>query len=220
MSFQMIHMEIAYRILKEFSQIQNQAEFILGSVAPDCVHMNLNYDIEMKIKSHMFEGCGEWSNTQDYQRWHDNIKNFLAKAVLERKNEREYIDFALGLCVHCLTDFCNDLKIWRNLQGQYVSQLGFDEFRRAYYIEARGIDVWLYQNSINTCEIFKLLEKARTFDVQGIITKGDLEQQKLHLLNVQYEAEPIDITNYHFLSKAVIEDFINSTVEMITNYLF
>ena len=69
MAFQMIHMEIAYRLLKRILPISNPAEFILGSVAPDSVHMNSDYDVNMKAKSHMFEGCGRWSDTQDYQLW-------------------------------------------------------------------------------------------------------------------------------------------------------
>lgn len=72
MAFQMIHMEIAYRLLKRIPPISNPAEFILGSVAPDSVHMNPDYDVNMKVKSHMFEGCGKWSDTQDYQLWKRN----------------------------------------------------------------------------------------------------------------------------------------------------
>ena len=47
MVFQMIHIEVAYRLLNQIPQIKNPAEFILGSVAPDSVHMNLNYDISI-----------------------------------------------------------------------------------------------------------------------------------------------------------------------------
>ena len=73
MAFQMIHMEIAYRLLERIPQIPNAAEFILGSVAPDSVHMNPDYNVSMKVKSHMFEGCGKWGDTQDYQLWKRNI---------------------------------------------------------------------------------------------------------------------------------------------------
>ena len=68
MAYQMIHMEIAYRLLNRLPQIENAAEFILGSVAPDSVHMDPDFTIDRKVKSHMFEGCGKWSDTQDYRR--------------------------------------------------------------------------------------------------------------------------------------------------------
>lgn len=60
MAYQMIHMEIAYRLLKQLSMVENGAEFILGAVAPDSVHMNQNYEVGMKVSSHMFEFCGKW----------------------------------------------------------------------------------------------------------------------------------------------------------------
>ena len=49
MSYQMIHMEVAYRLLEQIPLIENAAEFILGSVAPDCVHMNPDYNVAIKI---------------------------------------------------------------------------------------------------------------------------------------------------------------------------
>ena len=108
MAFQMIHMEIAYRLLNRIPQISNAAEFILGSVAPDSVHMNPDYNIDMKVKSHLFEDCGKWSDTQDYQRWKRNIHHFCEMIA---GKEDAYRDFCIGICVHCLTDYWNDLKI-------------------------------------------------------------------------------------------------------------
>ena len=55
MSFQMVHMEIAYRVA-EMTGIKERAAFILGSVLPDSVHMRDDYSIEQKIMSHLFEG--------------------------------------------------------------------------------------------------------------------------------------------------------------------
>ena len=42
MSFQMVHMEIAYRVA-EMTGIKERAAFILGSVLPDSVHMRDDY---------------------------------------------------------------------------------------------------------------------------------------------------------------------------------
>ena len=39
MSFQMIHMEIAYRVMEKLSLTEGREAFMLGSVAPDAVHM-------------------------------------------------------------------------------------------------------------------------------------------------------------------------------------
>ena len=214
MSFQMIHMEIAYRLLERLPQIENAPEFILGAVAPDAVHMDPGYRVDFKVKSHMFENCGKWSDTQDYQQWKKNISKVFHK-VADREEKTIYRDFVLGLCVHCLTDYWNDIKIWKKLQSEHIPPLTFEEFRDAYYPEAKGIDLWLYQNSANTYKIRKMLADAVALEVEGLVNKENLERQRNYLLNVQYNAERIDISNYRFLSADDIATFINFTVDDI-----
>lgn len=214
MSFQMIHMEIAYRLLNKLPQINNPAEFILGSVAPDSVHMSPSYDVSKKVVSHMFEGCGPWSDTQDYKRWKSNIKNVF-ESVYIKSDIEERRDFVLGLCVHCLTDYWNDVKIWKRLQGEYLPSMEFEVFRNAYYPEAQGIDQWLYQNSKNTNIIREMLMKAKAFDVKELVAKDNIEKQRSHLLNVQYNVEMIDISSYQFLSAEDIYEFIDFVVDDI-----
>lgn len=210
----MIHMEIAYRLLKNLPQIESPAEFILGSVAPDSVHMSPNYDVSKKVISHMFERCGSWSDTQDYVRWKTNINGVFENIYLKSES-REYRDFVLGLCVHCLTDYWNDIKIWKRLQSEYVPPMEFEVFRKAYYPEAQGIDQWLYQNSKNTKTIREMLMKAKVFDVNELVVKDNIEKQRSHLLNVQYDVETMDISNYQFISAKDIAEFIDFVVDDI-----
>ena len=214
MAYQMIHMEVAYRLLKIWNRVRDPAEFILGSVAPDSVHMAKDYAVERKIRSHLFEGCGEWSNTQDYERWNSNILNFWGKFGKEAETSKEQA-FILGVCVHCFTDYYNDLNIWRKLQGRYVPPMTLEQFREAYYPEARGIDRWLYQHSSHTEEIRNLLEAGQPYCLCGILQTEQIERQKYHLLYEQYEGEKEDISGYRFLSAEKIEEFVETTVSKI-----
>ena len=218
MAFQMIHMEIAYRLLNRIPQIENPAEFILGSVAPDSVHMNPNYDVSMKVKSHMFKGCGTWSDTQDYQRWNSNINNVFCEYAMTKKGQA-YRDFVIGLCVHCLTDYWNDLKIWKKLQSENIPPMDFEEFKEAYYPEAKGIDLWLYQNSKNTKTIRKMLTNAVAIEVEGLVNKADIERQRSYLLNIQYDVDTVDISKYRFLSASDIDAFIDLAVNEIAEII-
>lgn len=220
MAYQMIHMEIAYKALMHMPQISNAAEFILGSVAPDSVHMNPDYHIGRKVRSHLFEGCGKWGDTQDYQRWRRNIHSFCVTTV---GMESACTDFGIGICVHCLTDYWNDIRIWRKFQSENVPPMDNDEFRKAYYPEARGIDLWLYQNSKHTGEIRKMLSEALAMDVEGLIDREDVERQRNYLLDTQYDADLADISGYRYLSADIIDDFIrvtvNDIVETISQWL-
>lgn len=218
MSFQMIHMEIAYRLLEYLPQIEHPAEFILGSVAPDAVHMNPQYDVKSKVKSHLFEACGPWGDTQDSERWRQNIDAFFERGVAAQE-EPERRDFALGICVHCLTDRWNDIRIWRKAQSEFLPTMTFAESKEAYYREYRNIDWWLYQNSENTAQIRKLLADAKSFEIESLVDREELEEQRKHLLTVQYDVEKVDITNNRFLTAEKIEDFMAFTVDAIRETL-
>lgn len=214
MSFQMIHMEIAYRLLQYFPQVKHPAEFILGSVAPDAVHMAADFDVNRKVKSHLFEGCGPWGDTQDYGQWQRNIETFLEKVVtVEVEPARR--DFEFGIWIHCLTDRWNDLMIWREAQRMYLPGMGFEEFKEIYYQEYRSIDRWLYQNSENTAAVRSLLADAAAFDIESLVDREELERQREHLLCEQYNTKVVNITQNCFFTSERIDDFMAFVIDDI-----
>lgn len=93
--------------------------------------------------------------------------------------------------------------------------MNIEEFKKAYYPEAKGIDLWLYQNSKNTKLIRRMLSEAIALNVEGILNKEDIERQRNHLLNTQYNVDMVDISTYHYLSANDIFDFIEFTVNDI-----
>lgn len=217
MAYQMIHMEIAYRLLGQLPGITHPAEFMVGSVAPDSVHMRPDFEISMKVRSHLFEGCGPWGDTQEYGRWLSNMEAFWnARGKDAKEQEKSYLS---GIYVHCLTDYCNDLHIWRKLQRQYAPPMEMEEFRTDFYPEARGIDQWLFQNSPHTKEIVQLLQKGACMTVSDLIDKEDIEKQKEHMLKVQYPGEVQDLRGYKYLSPEFLEAFLRETVEYIASVL-
>ncbi|MDE6319243.1 MAG: zinc dependent phospholipase C family protein [Lachnospiraceae bacterium] len=218
MSLQMIHMEIAYRLLEYLPQIEHSAEFILGSVAPDAVHMNPNYDVSSKVKSHLFKNCGMWGDTLDYEQWRSNIETYF-KQIAAAQEEPGRRDFEIGICVHCLTDRWNDIRIWRKAQSEFLPTMTFEAFKEAFYREQRSIDNWLYQNSENTPQIRKLLAEAGSFEIEHLVDREELEALRKHLLYVQYDIEKVDITNNRFFTAEMIEAFMAFTVDAIRETL-
>lgn len=219
MAFQMIHMEIAYRLLQYLPQVKHPAEFILGSVAPDAVHMDpedvrlaADFDVTRKVRSHLFEDCGPWGDTQDYEQWEQNISAFFEKNVaVETEPVRR--DFMLGIFVHCLTDRWNDLKIWRKAQRIYLPSMPLEEFRTVYYQEYRRIDWWLYQNSEHRAKICALLAAAEIFSIDGLVDGKELESLRKYLLTVQYDVGEVDITQNHYFTEKRIEDFMAFVID-------
>ncbi|MBQ1801677.1 MAG: zinc dependent phospholipase C family protein [Lachnobacterium sp.] len=227
MAFQMVHMEVAYRMLKYMPEMKNKADFILGSVAPDSVHMEEVYKVEDKIESHLFWGCGPWAKTTNSEKWRQNIldfwKTYKEIYVDDSSHETPTYEFILGYVVHCLTDYCNDLNVWIALKNK--SNLPEDKLKELYYPEARGIDQWLFLNSPNSEEIMALLEEGQAFSVQNKIKKDLVEKEKLHLLKTQYDTDLTEevranlsddiVEKYKYVPPKFMETFLNETAEMI-----
>jgi hypothetical protein len=207
-------MEIAYRLLPRLGGNIPAAEFIFGSVAPDSVHMNPEYEVRFKVQSHLFEGCGEWGNTGDYDRWERNIDSFWSRQK-ERRIRDEELAFAGGVFTHCYTDYYNDLNLWRRFQRQYIPPMTPAEFRTSYYREARGIDNWLYYHSHSAGEIMQLLEKGRFYPLEGLLREKEAMLEKQHLLQEQYEDRQDEIQDFRFLKEEILMEFIENTVDAI-----
>lgn len=210
----MIHMEVAYRLIQKWDWIKYPAEFIVASVSPDSIHMNDNYQVEMKVRSHLFENCGPWGDTQDYEQWIRNIKNFWNERGSNCLDEKTK-SYVAGVCVHCLTDRCNDLDIWRRLQKQYIPPLTMQSFKEEYYPEAAGIDLWLFQTSPNKEEIVELFKSGECLELDGLLKSEEIEKQKQHMLEIQYNKEKIDIADYKYLSSDFLMNFIDDSVNKI-----
>ena len=219
MAFQMTPMEIAYRVADMLGIKDNKEQFILASVAPDSVHFRDDFVIGHKIHSHLFEECGEWSDTQDYERWMANIGDFWDKYGAKEKDAR-LRTFILGICAHCVTDYYNDRLIWRTLEKEYIPPMTRDEFRSVYYPEAQTVDKWLFQNSLNAKEIVTLLRASEEVDLNDYIYAKDQVKMKDHLINVQYNLkEPLDVSDFKYYPSDKIMWFVDTVSNKVFEYL-
>ena len=214
MAGQTTHMVIAYKLAQRLNIDEGRAEFILGSIAPDSVRYTEPLRAE-KIHSHLFENCGPWGDTQDYDNWLVNIRNFHDKYVVGEKDTRKKM-FLLGICVHCLTDYWNDLMVWRVCQKKMIPPMSYQGFKDAYYPEAQRLDKWLYQNTENADEIMGLLRDSREYDFEDYVTAADLADLKDYLINTQYNLkEKIDVTTHKYFTADMLLEFVDNALEKI-----
>lgn len=215
MSYQMVHMEVAYRLLAYFPQIENKADYIFGAVAPDSVHMNAAYQVPDKVKTHLFEGCGVWATTGDYKRWMENIESFWQKQNARCQSEAER-DFAAGICVHAITDLENSKVLWDPFREKYGKDGVINpDFYQQYNAEQYAIDQWLYQNSPHKDEIFKLLTEGKGHELHGFLKMQDMEKQKEWMLHHQYADSLKAKSAYEYMNPEIMEAFIRENVRFI-----
>ncbi len=216
MAGQMTHMEVAYRVAEKLGISEGRAEFILGSVAPDAISDSVPY-LETKVHTHLFEGCGPWGDTWDYDRWLLNIDAFWNEyGPSETDIKRKML--ILGICVHCLTDHCNDLLVWRKAQKMCMPPLTRDEFKAVYYPDMNKVGLWLYQNSEHTPEIFRLLSESAEIEIGDYTHEEDLRDIKSHLINVQYNvSEPVDVSDCKYCTAEQMLEFIDIFTDRIVD---
>lgn len=214
MAGQMTHMEVAYRVADKMNISSGKEEFILGSVAPDAIGESVPY-LETKVHTHLFEGCGPWGDTWYYDRWLENIDAFWNEyGANEQDIKRKML--ILGICVHCLTDHCNDLLVWRKAQRMCMPPLTKDEFNAVYYPDMNKVGLWLYQNSKNTPEIFRLFADSEELEIGDYTHAADLKDIKDHLINVQYNAsEPVDVSGCKYCTAEQMLEFIDICTDRI-----
>ena len=214
MAGQITHMEIAYRLIDRLGIDEGKAEFILGSVAPDSVHFDEDY-LSKKIHSHLFENCGPWGDTQDYNNWIINIEAFWNKYVVNEKDSIQRA-FYTGIVVHCLTDYWNDLLIWRTLQKEMIPPMTVDEFKEGYYPESNRIDRWLYQNIDDAGEIMTLLENSKEADFEDYVKAACITKMKRHLIDEQYNLpDPIDVSGHKYYKADMMRRFVGEVPDRI-----
>lgn len=211
MSYPMVHLKIAYGLLarNDGGQIECPGDFLLGSVAPDAVHFHDKYDVSLKERSHIWKFGPRWGITLDSEGWWDAIRKFW-RENRDVKNR----DFMAGYCTHLLTDWMNDRCVWAPFREKMMQGAERDEVYGLYAKEAKGIDLWLYQNDKETQEIWQLLEQGQVCRVEGCIMEEDLARQKQFLLYEEFIGkEAVDVSGYRFCTKEVMEEFVERCVE-------
>lgn len=210
MPYPMIHMEIACRLLDKLTWIEAPGDFILGSAAPDSVHFRQGYEVRMKEASHLWNCGPRWGMTTESEKWKQNIIQFW-----ETHKNDENRDFYAGYCVHILTDWLNDLRIWSPFRDGMEGGSDVEMYVR-YYEEAHGIDQWLYHTSGNTEKIWMLLEKGVGRTIAGCALAEDIKRQQSSLLTEQFASKAApDVQGYYYCTEKVIRSFIEECVEEI-----
>lgn len=215
MAYQMIHLEIAYRLLDKYTWIEKNGDFLMGAIAPDAVHFHDKYEVRLKEQSHLWDYGPKWGITVESDKWKENVLEFWK----EHEND-DNRDFIAGYCIHILTDWMNDIKIWSPFRNANMKGDKVEEVYHIYSQEALGSDQWLYQNSDNRSRIMKLLSESQTYSIAGCIEREDIERQKKYILVEQYKnKENFDISEYRYCTKEVMLAFIDECVEILADIL-
>ena len=215
MSYQMTHLEVAYRLMDKYKWIEARPDFLLGAIAPDAVHFHEEYYTKLKEQSHLWDCGPRWGITLDSDKWKRNVLDFWN--MHKTDSNRDYI---AGYCVHILTDWLNDIKIWSPFINENMQDEDVDAIYHIYGQEAYRGDQWLFHESNNSEKIMSLLAESQEYSIVNCVLQKDVETQKKYILSEQYKNKSkYEISGHRYCTKSAIISFIDECAEELKDIL-
>jgi len=202
----MVHLCTAREYAHDISAIINCPEFYLGSISPDAIHMRKDANWQNKRITHLHA---------DGEHWKDNVLDFLR----QNKAKSNY-KFLLGYGIHILTDILWNETIYSEFKIKYERDSApTQDITWAYYNDTDQLDFELYKKIHWREEVWNLLEKAKPFDIDDILSAEEIKawnERTLHWYDSgsSYHKHPIK-----YISYKDITDFAQTAGKTIRNTL-
>lgn len=200
MAYTMTHILAAEKVLKYFPEVRDSSTYILGAIAPDAVHADPNYTVELKEKSHLFTPELRWGEINDWEKaglWLDNIKKYY----LDNKNIYN-IDFLLGYIVHLITDVYSSMYFYtpfvESIKDDYERRI--EQFKKESY----GVNIYLFSLYSEKKDLRKMLHAGEAITLESVVRKEDIEKRIEQLF--EFEFQGWDISHIEKNSICRIED--------------
>ncbi len=205
MPLPMVHCAIAVQLFS-FQERQIDAEFILGSIAPDAIHMRPNTSRDEKHRTHLNEPADTPEHLQ------------LQMLLQQYKGTPEPLEsFAKGYAAHILTDRLWLQTVYPSFDKKLVSHPDTDFKRTLYYQETDQVDFNLYRVSPWQPRVWELLEAAVAPDFKPLLNALEIDQWRKRTLNWfdTLKQEPNITPTY--ITDEVVAQFILGAADEITD---
>ena len=204
MAFPLTHLIVAMNMLKTRS-ICGEAEFLLGSIAPDAVHYRKSFvgssmaEIgQAKKISHLCPVSDEkWGSVTDNDGWAECAKVFLMN---QKKSP-----FIMGYATHVLTDIYNNKTIWDDFRTNYPSEAK-KGYNSAYYDDLKHIDALLNEDRNAVENICEKLIRSRAFGIEGFVDADEVEAIKQSMIAEYGKISQTGNSNKKYATKFVSYD--------------
>ncbi len=184
--------------------IRSFEDFLLGSIAPDAVHMKADYVRELKDISHY--GFSSQSSIHFFD------------AFMEKYENADNRDFVCGYLVHLVSDLIWYHHVRVPFKERFAQNPSKDmSMNEMYYSDCEQIEQMLYSHE-KAESVIKSLKDSNAITIEGMIDAQDVEKWKDVLLK-KYDGRTQDFTDTTYISKQQIEDYIAKCAEQCLAYL-
>lgn len=205
MPLPMVHLVVATKLCKLHSR-DASPDFLLGSIAPDAIHMRPGTDQRDKQRVHLKDMPGE------------NLEQVRSLFIKHYCESSEISEFAEGYTTHILTDRLWEEKVITWFR-QKVEAMREQDQRQLYYDETDQVDFDLYKMVSWREEVWRKLGEAVARDFDNLLTGEEIKGWQEQTLNwfEKLKEEPRIVPVY--IMGELIASFIQQAVEMSNKYL-
>ena len=151
-----VHLLLAYDMAESLG-VENKADFLLGSIAPDCVNYGMEQaSEEVRYTAHIRD--------RDYDIWKDKLRAFA------KDNAEKYAlcrDFLRGYLFHCWADIAWDEAVQPKI-FEFLGTLGYgyDDMTYQKWQELYRFNSFV-QKGEKFAECARLVKEGTAYDVAG-----------------------------------------------------
>ncbi len=203
MPLPMVHLAIAVRT-HELIGSEPPPAFLLGSIAPDAIHMRPNTTRSDKQKTHLLSDV---SGPQD---------QFINR-LLDRYRARgqEAIDFAEGYVAHILVDRAWTETVLDPFRRQLSAAIPHAELRSLYYQESDQMDFDLYHKMPWRPAVWGLLAQAQPIEFEPLLTADEIARWRDRTLNWFESLKHEPMIEPAYITTVLVQAFILETANTL-----
>ena len=210
MPLPMVHLAIAV-LAHEMSGRPLTPEFVLGSLAPDAIHMRPGTNREDKTRVHM----DIWQLSEPDV--HERIQNLVDQHCSGKNGQGIFVE---GYAAHVMTDYWWLQGIARPFFEQFAPDTPHEERRDWYYRETDQVDFNLYHRAPWRLAVWGLLASACAPEFSPYLTADEIDRWRQRTLNwfEKLKQEPGIVPQ--IITDEVVGEFIQVTAQRIQPFLF
>jgi hypothetical protein len=201
MPLPMVHLFVTERIFKE-KGIDINADFLLGSISPDAIHMRENTTRVDKQRTHF--GMGENSTVEDI--FHNNMRPFFDPL---RENE-QWFWFAKGYMSHVITDLFWQQTVFRDFKSK-ISGEQINNERSLYYMDTDQIDFNFYKKEPWRPSFWEVLGMSTAVDIPDILSAEEIEKWKMRTLHWFNDTAKEPRIEPAYITEEIVRQFVEDT---------
>lgn len=202
----MMHMLIADKIYTEkIIPIHSYGDFLLGSIAPDAVHVKENYSREIKDISHYR------FNSKSHINYFDTF--------VHEFHTPENKDFVVGYLVHLLSDMMWYHSVRVPFKEAFIKAPTQNmSMNEAYYVDCEQIEQLMFGDE-NASRIIEAMNKGKAYSLEKLIDAEDVDAWKEKII-FDYNNRKCSLVHANYISEQHVREYIVNCANECIEYLW